>query len=134
MLRILIVDRDRDTTDALLQIFEAEGWRADAAAGTDQALSLLEEARVYDAVLLDLGLPLTEELAFLREKQRRMGISAIPVVAMTSDVGVPDAIEGVVRVLRKPFPIGFAMAAICHAAAYGPGASLAVSGRPSRLV
>src|SRR5690242_1393282 len=132
MMRILIVERDRDTTDALLQIFEAEGWRADSAADTHRALSLLEEARFYDAVLLDLSLPLTEELAFLREKQRRAAISTIPVVAMTADVGVPDAIEGVVRVLRKPFPIGFAMAAICHAAAYGPGSGLAASGGPSR--
>ncbi len=40
---------------------------------------------------------------------------------MTADVDIPDALEGVVRVLRKPFSIAFAMAALCHAAAYGLG-------------
>jgi DNA-binding response OmpR family regulator len=133
MLRILIVDRDRDTTDALSMVFEAEGWRSDAAADAYQALATLDDDGAYDAVLLDVSLPLTEGLAFLREKQRRPAISAVPVVAMTSDVGIPETIEGVVRVLRKPFAIGLAMAALCHAAAYGPGNLVRVAaGHPRR--
>jgi len=121
MLRILIVDRDRDTREALTQVFEVEGWRSDAVAGPDEALALLERNGAYDAVLLELTLPLPSGLGFLREKERRPSIAAVPVVAMTADVGIPDALEGVVRVLRKPFSIAFAMAALCHAAAYGLG-------------
>jgi len=119
MLRILIVDRDRDTREALARAFEIEGWRTDTAAAMDDALALLEGNAAYDAVLLEVTLPLPSSLAFVREKEDRRSIAAVPVVAMTSDVDVPDALEGVVRVLRKPFSIGFAMAALCHAAAYG---------------
>jgi CheY-like chemotaxis protein len=129
MLRILIVDRDRDTTDALSMAFEGEGWRSNAVTEPEQALALLESDGAYDAVLLDVSLPLTEDLTFLREKQRRPAISAVPVVAMTSDAGIPDSIDGVVRVLRKPFAIGFAMAALCHAAAYGLGPAATGSDR-----
>ncbi|HYS10892.1 MAG TPA: response regulator [Myxococcales bacterium] len=126
MLRILIVDRDPDTLQALSHMLELEGWNSEAISDPDEALVLLEQNGPYDVVLLDLSLPLPSGLAFVREKERRPAIAAIPVVAMTSDVGVPEALEGVARVLRKPFSIGFAMAALCHAAAYGLESGLPV--------
>jgi CheY-like chemotaxis protein len=119
MLRILIIERDHDATDALSHVLELEGWKSESVPDPDEALSLLERNGPYDVVLLEVSLPLPAGLAFVREKERRPAIAAIPVLAMTSDVGVPETLEGVARVLRKPFSIGFAMAALCHAAAYG---------------
>lgn len=119
MLRILLVDGDRDTTDALALVFEGEGWQAVAAADAGEALAILENDAAYDVVLLDVSLPLGKTTAFLREKERRTALSPVPVVVMTADVNVPETIDGVVRVLRKPFAIDFVMMVVCHAATFG---------------
>jgi two-component system response regulator QseB len=90
-MRLLILEDDRQLGDALAtglrQLGHAVDWFADGA----QADSAIDTAP-YDAVVLDLGLPRTDGMVWLRRWRERG--STVPVLILTAREGVQQRIDG----------------------------------------
>ena len=63
--RVLIVDDDVSVTDTFSRMLRLEGYEVWAALSADEGLSLAQTHRPH-AVILDLRMPLTSGLQFLR--------------------------------------------------------------------
>ncbi len=68
--RILVVEDDKNTREALESIFAERGYDATIAGDGIQALDLLGRAR-FDLIITDLEMPGMNGLVFLRELDKR---------------------------------------------------------------
>ena len=106
MRRVLVVDDEEAITEALCDLFETEGIKADAAAHGKEALERMVDTR-YDVVFLDYMMPVLngqETLARIRStehlaRQKVILMSAFPEASLQLD-GLH--IDGM---LRKPFDL-----------------------------
>jgi excisionase family DNA binding protein len=101
---VLIVDDDENTRETLRDVVSDQGYGALTASDGLEALRLLRSnghARP-DVILLDLGMPNMDGLAFLAEQRRDPTIAGIPVLIITADRS-PGRAEA--PVLRKPLDI-----------------------------
>ncbi|HID11009.1 MAG TPA: sigma-54-dependent Fis family transcriptional regulator [Candidatus Latescibacteria bacterium] len=100
---VLVVDGDRDTLKAYVQVLSQLGWELLAATDREEALARLSEARP-DVVLTELHLPDKDGIALIREL-RRMD-PELPVVAIATSVSIPLAVqairEGAFECIPKP--------------------------------
>jgi two-component system OmpR family response regulator len=91
-LRILVVEDERALAGQLADALEAAGYAADRAHdGRDADFLLRTEA--YDAVILDLGLPVTDGLTLLR-RWRGEGVG-IPVLVLTARGSWHEKVQGI---------------------------------------
>ena len=102
--RILLVDDNHVVRDMLVDLVGSLGYRADAAGGGAEALSLFDRGQ-YDVVLTDLVMPGMsgwEVLAAVRQRDPRM-----PIIILTGTpaIGDPRAAQPGVAVLRKPVDV-----------------------------
>ena len=102
--RILLVDDNHVVRDMLVDLVGSLGYRADAAGGGAEALSLFDRGQ-YDVVLTDLVMPRMsgwEVLAAVRQRDPRM-----PIIILTGTpaIGDPRAAQPGVAVLRKPVDV-----------------------------
>lgn len=102
--RILVVEDDRDSREALASLLEID-FHVTAAAGISEAERLLGE-QSFDVVLTDYQMPGgggTELLSWMRAN--RPGLLAIVLTGYPDSPGVKSAetADGVVRVLAKPY-------------------------------
>ena len=106
MLRVLVVEDERELADMLLRLLTSEGYHVDAVYDGQAGLHRALTGR-YDALLLDRGLPAIEGLDLLR-RLRRSGVTA-PVLMLTAYDSVPDRVEeldsGAQDHLGKPFDV-----------------------------
>jgi two-component system OmpR family response regulator len=105
-MRILVVEDEPTLRQQLRKALEAAGYAVDAAADGEEG-QYLGETENYDAVLLDLGLPVVDGLAVLRHWRaagRRM-----PVLVLTARDGWSDKVVGLDAgaddYLAKPFEL-----------------------------
>jgi CheY-like chemotaxis protein len=103
--RILVVDDDRGLRLALSTLLKGAGHDVETAGDGPDALALLQ-ARAFDIVLLDIGLPSMSGLEVLARAQ---ALDTPPrVIMMTADDTSETVLESVrrqaFRYLRKPFP------------------------------
>jgi CheY-like chemotaxis protein len=78
---VLIVEDDCDILTALQDLLEFEGYLVDCAQTCSHAFSLIEQ-NVYDAVLLDLGLPDGDGCSILEKLQ--VSHPSLPVIVLTA--------------------------------------------------
>lgn len=102
--RILLVDDNTIVRDMLVDLVGSLGYRADAAAGGEEALALFDRGQ-YGMVLTDLlmpGMSGWDVLAALRQRDAH-----VPVVIVTGSpvVGDPRAFQPGVAVLKKPVDV-----------------------------
>jgi two-component system OmpR family response regulator len=107
-LRALVVDDDADSRELLAQILTLHGIESSTAGTARAAFDLLMQDRGIGLLMTDLrmapasGLDLVRQI---RESER----AALPVIIMSGDAGVKDAIEAmhlsVVDFLLKPIDI-----------------------------
>jgi len=90
-MRILIVEDEQKMAALLHRGLHRHGYAADVAPDAATALGLAA-ATVYDAILLDLGLPDTDGVELCR--RLRDGGSAVPVLMVTARDGVFDRVAG----------------------------------------
>lgn len=90
-MRVLIIEDDAPLARSLQQGIEKSGFRSDIAADLRRADRALEEGG-YDAVVLDLGLPDGDGLAWLRRRRDRPGLP--PVLVVTARGALGDRIAG----------------------------------------
>jgi CheY-like chemotaxis protein len=104
---ILLVDDDRDVSDALSMVLEDEGYAVATASNGHEALVYLKNHLPHpNLILLDLIMPVMDGYEFRIEQRRDPEIARIPVLVLTVGVmGERVAELGVTGHLRKPFDL-----------------------------
>ena len=103
-MRLLLVEDDRDLNRQLAGALEKAGYAVDRAYDGEEA-AFLGETEPYDAVILDLGLPLKDGVSVLQD-WRGAGLT-MPVIALTARDRWNDKVKafdaGADDYVTKPF-------------------------------
>ncbi|MEO9176511.1 MAG: response regulator transcription factor [Gaiellales bacterium] len=106
-MRILIVEDDRSVREAVRRALVIDGYEIALAEGGFEAVPAIE-ARLPDAVVLDIGLPGIDGLEVCR-RIRRSG-NRVPILILTARDAISDRIDGLDAgaddYLVKPFDVG----------------------------
>jgi two-component system NtrC family sensor kinase len=104
--RILVVDDESDVLKLLTDLLQIEGFAVDTAKSGADALSRLEQAE-YDALLVDLRMPLVTGVELLDEIARRDPALSRRAIFMTGDQLFGERVALVTRpgvpLVTKPF-------------------------------
>ncbi|HTP50351.1 MAG TPA: ATP-binding protein, partial [Anaeromyxobacteraceae bacterium] len=120
-LRVLVVDDDPDTLEALRQLLEQAGARVAVAASTAEAMTSLERA-APDVILSDIGMPGEDGISLIRKVRGRDSTRGrpIPAMALTAYTQAEDrerALDAGYQVfLPKPVDPGVLTAAVARLA------------------
>src|SRR6185295_8332243 len=96
--KILIVDDDLSVVQSFARMLRLEGYDVVTALDAETAMHQLELSP-FDAVLLDLRMPLTDGLAFLRRLRAQEEQRQTPVAIITADYSVDEETTGELRAL-----------------------------------
>jgi DNA-binding response OmpR family regulator len=89
---ILIVDDDRSVTETFARMLKLEGFEVATALNAEAGLELADAVRP-DGIILDMRMPITNGLQFLRQVRQRANLVDIPVAIVTGDYFLPDALQ-----------------------------------------
>jgi two-component system response regulator PrrA len=95
---ILIVDDDRAVTDTFARMLKLEGFDVATAINAETGLELADSVRP-SAIILDMRMPITNGLQFLRTLRARAHLVEIPVAIVTGDYFLSDTITHELRSL-----------------------------------
>ena len=84
MKNALVIDDNRDTADALVEMLGMLGVDARAAYGSSPAMALLGE-RIPSLILLDVNMPGVDGLEILAYLRREPRLMKVPAIVITSD-------------------------------------------------
>ena len=87
--RVLIVDDDVSVTDTFSRMLRLEGYEVWSALSAEEGLTLAQTHQPH-AVILDLRMPLTSGLQFLRAVRAIPGLTNTPVAIVTGDYYLDD--------------------------------------------
>jgi two-component system response regulator PrrA len=90
--KILIVDDDRSVADTFARMLKLEGFEVATAVNAEEGLELADQVRP-DAIILDMRMPITNGLQFLRTVRAKPDLAEIPVAIVTGDYFLPDPIQ-----------------------------------------
>lgn len=96
--RLLIIDDDEATTQTFAQILTFEGYEVRTASNADMGLRDAEVVRP-DGIIVDLRMPFINGLGFLYRLRARATLQNTPVVMITGDQCLEDAVITEVREL-----------------------------------
>ena len=103
-MRILVAEDEKDLNRILVSRLEAEHYGVDACFDGEEALDYLESAD-YDAVVLDIMMPVMDGLTVLRKMRQKN--NSTPVILLTAKDSIEDRVKGLDAVanvyLVKPF-------------------------------
>ncbi len=91
-MRLLVVEDDKNLNRQLVEAFEEAGYAVDAASDGEEG-HFLGDTEPYDAVILDIGLPMMDGITVL-EKWRRAG-RKMPVLLLTARDRWSDKVAGI---------------------------------------
>ncbi len=130
-LHLLEVDDSALNRDLVERALQLEGARVTLAADGQQALQYLQgAAQPFDAVLMDVRMPVMDGLTAIRAIRRDLGLTDLPILALTAGVlpeeqrAARDA--GADEVLAKPLDLDLLAARLVH---YIGAARLATAAR-----
>ncbi|PCJ43218.1 MAG: DNA-binding response regulator [Alphaproteobacteria bacterium] len=105
-MRLLLVEDDPDLSRQMKSILEEDGYAVDVS-GDGEDGHFLGETESYDAIVLDLGLPIMDGLSVLN-KWRQAGITT-PVLILTARDGWSEKVSGLDAgaddYVTKPFKV-----------------------------
>ena len=81
---VLIVEDDADLREMMAQLLSLEGYRTQAVANGQEALSLLRRGDRPDLILLDLMMPVMDGWEFRRRQMEDPQIADVPVVVLSA--------------------------------------------------
>lgn len=106
--RVLVVDDDADTREAVSEVLRDDGYLVSQAANGDEALEALRGARTLpDAILLDLMMPVMNGVAFRAEQLADPGLADIPVAVFSAHARAEEAAKALQAdaYLEKPLAL-----------------------------
>jgi DNA-binding response OmpR family regulator len=89
---ILIVDDDRSVADTFARILKLEGFKVTTAFNADEGLGIVKDI-TPDAIILDMRMPITNGLQFLKMVRDLPHLVSTPVAIVTGDYFLPDPIQ-----------------------------------------
>ena len=89
---ILIVDDDRSVADTFARMLRLEGFGVATALSAEAGLELADTVRPQ-AIILDMRMPITNGLQFLRLIRSKPHLIEVPVAIVTGDYFLPDSIQ-----------------------------------------
>ncbi|EDX86480.1 hypothetical protein S7335_4184 [Synechococcus sp. PCC 7335] len=111
MNQILIVEDEENLAAFIAKGFRKHGFDITVAVDGNQALAA-SEAQTYDAILLDLRLPVKDGWTVLRELRNRGVLSPVIVMTAMSDLQQDVLAERANDYLQKPFRFKELLAAV----------------------
>ena len=84
-MRILLVDDDAPSVEALREILESEGHAVTTATNGREAMEILRTADGFAVILLDVMMPLMNGYEFRAEQLEDPKLRSIPVIVLTAD-------------------------------------------------
>lgn len=96
---ILIVDDDTSVTDTFARILKLEGFQVATAVSAQAGLELADNI-LPDGILLDLRMPITSGLQFLRALRARPHLAGVPVAIITGDYFLAEPIQTELELLH----------------------------------
>ena len=118
MIPALVIDDDRQTADALVQMLDALGLQAKVAYGPGPAMAALA-VDVPEIIFLDLSMPGVSGFEILSYLQREPRLERVPVFVITSDDQPETArkakVGGARQVIIKPVNVDSMDAALKEA-------------------
>jgi len=114
--RILLIDDNPVTREALSMILAASGYCVALANNGADALCRLREHRRPDVILLDLSMPVLDGHDFRRRQREDDALASIPVIVFSGVDGAAEeaALLGVAGYLHKPVEAARLLEAIRH--------------------
>ena len=111
-MRLLIAEDEKDLNKILTERLKEEHYSVDSCYDGQEALDYLASAE-YDAVILDIMMPVTDGLSVLKAMRRKD--DSTPVLLLTAKDGIEDRVQGLDAgandYLVKPFCRGGAAGA-----------------------
>jgi CheY-like chemotaxis protein len=98
--RVLVVDDDLGTREALSDLLQDRGYSVISAADGREALNYLRNSSPPGIVILDLMMPVMDGWEFLEQQSRDPALLAIPVIVVTATP--PHVSLEAKAVLQKP--------------------------------
>ena len=95
---ILIVDDDRSVADTFARMLKLEGFGVVTALSADAGLTMARASPPH-AIILDMRMPITSGLEFLRELRHVPALVGTPVAIVTGDYFLPEPIQHELRSL-----------------------------------
>jgi CheY-like chemotaxis protein len=92
------VDDDRSVADTFARLLKLEGFGVATALSAEAGLQLACSAPP-DAIILDMRMPITNGLQFLRSVRDKPQLADIPVAIVTGDYFLSDAVQQDLRKL-----------------------------------
>jgi two-component system, OmpR family, response regulator PrrA len=89
---ILIVDDDRSVADTFARMLKLEGFAVATALSAELGLELADSVRPQ-AIILDMRMPITNGLQFLRLVRSKPHLVDVPVAIVTGDYFLPEAVQ-----------------------------------------
>ena len=89
MTRVLVVEDDPDTREALMATLRTRGYEVDGVEGGREALDRMREAALPALVLLDLMLPGMDGFEFRLHQTEDPALAPVPVVVLSAGVDLP---------------------------------------------
>ena len=95
---VLIVDDDRSVADTFARMLKLEGFQVATALSAEAGLELADNV-LPDAIILDMRMPITNGLQFLRLLRSRPHLVQVPVAIVTGDYFLPDPVQHELKAL-----------------------------------
>jgi len=89
---ILIVDDDRSVADTFARMLKLEGFQVATALSAAPGLELADKVQP-DAIILDMRMPITNGLQFLRLVRGKPHLVDVPVAIVTGDYFLPEPLQ-----------------------------------------
>jgi two-component system response regulator PrrA len=94
----LIVDDDRSVTDTFARMLKLEGFNVATALSAEAGLELADSVRP-DAIILDMRMPITNGLQFLRLVRSKPSLVEVPIAIVTGDYFLPESLQTEIKSL-----------------------------------
>ena len=89
---ILIVDDDSSVATTFARMLKLEGYSVATALDAERGLALADAVRPQ-AIILDMRMPITNGLQFLRNVRARPHLVEVPVAIVTGDYFLPEKVQ-----------------------------------------
>jgi CheY-like chemotaxis protein len=112
--RILVVEDDPGSREAISLVLELQGYAVDSAANGLEALNHLQQDERPCLILLDLMMPVLDGRGFRARQRQDPALADIPVVVVSADGSVAQkaASLGAAGYLQKPVEVDELLAAV----------------------